>query len=102
MRFRLLAVATCATIAAVALACHPTAGPQGGDSRPTAREDAAPVAEPKPTSDVDAAIAQVLAEAGAEGGSTVAESDPMSLHKETREELLALFSIKEFTEQEKK
>lgn len=102
MRLRLLAVAGCATIATVALACHPTNGPQGGDSRPApSREDAAPVASTQPVSDVDAAIAQVLAEAGASDGSVV-ESDPMSLHKETREELLALFSIKEFTEEQRK
>ena len=103
MRHRLLAVAACAAIATVALACRPTAGPQPGNERPVAREDAAVVAEPKPTSDVDAAIAQVLAEAGATDGSApVVESDPMSNHKETREELLALFSVKDFTEQEKK
>jgi hypothetical protein len=104
MGSRHIGVAACAVIATVALACHPTNGPQGGDSRPATREDAAPVAEPKPpAADVDAAIAQVLAEAGASDGSEpVVETDPMSLHKETREELLELFSIKDFTEEEKK
>jgi len=47
------------------------------------------------------AAAAVLAAADA-GAGAATESDPMSLHKETREELLALFSIKDFTEEEKK
>src|SRR5262245_36266373 len=101
MRTRLLGA--CGAIVVVALACRPTSGPQGGNGGPERREDASAVLDQsKPASDVDAAIAQVLAEAGASDGSTIADTDPMVNHKETREEILALFSIKDFTEQEKK
>jgi formylglycine-generating enzyme len=64
------------------------AGPASSTSAasPPAPPDASAATTPQPGDAVDAGT-----EAGADGG---ADDDPMALHHETKEELLALFSIK--------
>lgn len=82
-------------------ACTPAAPQASTHPEAAAAADAATDAGHE--SAVDAAAAY-LADASAEGGKAgpVVYSDPMSIHRETRDELLSLFTTKEFTEQERK
>jgi len=87
----------------VAASCRPTAPPTHdgqADSRPSSDPSNA-------AGGYDAATLVALADASAAlrgdaGSAPIPYSDPMTLHRETREDLLSLFSIKELTEQEKK
>lgn len=94
--------------AAAAVACQPTTrtAQQGNEGREQRRDEVSVAPhDAGGATGIDAAVAALLAEAGVPpeaGAAPVVPSDPMSLHKETREELLALFAIKDFTEQEKK
>lgn len=103
----------CTAIAAAALACRPTtwAAPQGGDPAekredPGAGSSSSPPRAPSDqgANGIDAAVAALLADAGVTPPPPppLVESDPMSLHKETREELLSLFTIKDFTDAQRK
>lgn len=110
---RCAALGTCAAlvVAASAQACRPASTLQGtGDSpAPQAKasaEAAAPSADSEaPRTDGDAHVeAQAaLDAAAADGGAdaTFAGGDPMNNHHDTREELLGLFSIKDFTDKQK-
>jgi formylglycine-generating enzyme len=98
-------------VAAVVLSCR-TAPPHEGpaDSKspsavmPKQLGDASSL--PMSDSQLDAS-AQAIVDATRDGGAGVygdrdRDRDPMKTHRETREELLSLFTIKDFTEQEKK
>lgn len=77
---------------------------------PTSRETQADAARPPSVEAGDATLdasldasARAILDAVKDGGAaTVSLDDPMANHKETREELLSLFSIKDFSEKEKK
>jgi hypothetical protein len=104
-RLRACAASACFAAAAVTLSCRPTSSPHEGKDE--AKPPPAPAA-PQPTDAAAAAAdaqfdaaAQAILEAVRDGG-TVTPSDPMDLHKETQAELLSLFTIKNFTEEEKK
>lgn len=93
----------CFGAAVAMLSCRTAAPPHEGpaDSKTPAtltpsQADAAPTSE----SNLDAA-AQAIVEAVRDGG-TVSYTDPMKLHRDTREELLSLFTINELPSQEKK
>jgi len=114
----------CAALAGASafVACRPSTQPPGdkpvlGDAA-EARQDGGDAAG---DALLDAQARAVLAAAGGDGGSAgggvgtggagafgdggasgLSDSDPMSLHRETREELLTLFTVKDFTEEEKK
>jgi hypothetical protein len=89
--------------AGAGVACRSVAPPHEGqtDTRPPVSTAIADATSP----DADARL-EVLAQAildGATGdGGPVAVFDPMANHRETRDELLSLFTIKDFTEQERK
>ncbi|MBX3190512.1 MAG: SUMF1/EgtB/PvdO family nonheme iron enzyme [Labilithrix sp.] len=87
--------------AAMLAACRPSA-PPGPTEKPP--HDAPSATDPAGAAASDAAPKLASADAGASSDAAVAiaDSDPMSLHKETREDLLALFAIKDFTDEEKK
>lgn len=99
---------------AAASACRPAPAPQGAGERPSESDAAtnaavdAATAAARTDAQVDAQAALVsfaaLTEDGGSGGAdaAAADGDPMKNHHDTREELLALFSIKDFTEDEKK
>jgi hypothetical protein len=108
---RRVSLAACAALAAASLgsACRPAPTPQGAGEKPpheaAASEGGATTAASAPdgASLVDAQAAAILAAADAGGREPpLVESDPMSNHHDTREELLSLFSIKDFTDEEKK
>ncbi len=92
-----------AAVAVAALSCHPApaaeaytpeseAGSRARREAPRAPEDAG----------FDAAL-KAWVDAGAPATEPVkASSDPMEIHQETREGLLGLFSLKPFTEEERK
>lgn len=100
-------LAGCAALAAVALAaaCRPAPPPAGASE--ASRDSATATADAAPSSALDAATAALVdaatAAAAAEGEDAgAASTDPMALHEDTREELLSLFDIKPFTDEEKK
>jgi sulfatase modifying factor 1 len=102
-RLRACAASACFAAAVVALSCRPTSSPHEGKDDvkpPPALSQPTDAAAAATEAQLDAA-AQAIIEAVRDGGA-VTPSDPMQLHKETREELLSLFTIKEFTEEEKK
>lgn len=97
---------------AVASACRPAPAPQGAGERPgesdaatnAAIDAASAAARTDAQADAQAALvsfAGLTGDGGADAA-TGADGDPMKNHHDTREELLALFSIKDFTEDEKK
>ncbi len=101
----------CFFAAAVVLAtssCRPTPPPHDGqaDSRPppilTPPSDASALSTDARLDAAAQAMLDFAASGDAGSSPSTVYSDPMSLHRETREELLSLFSIKDFTEQEKK
>ncbi|MBX3199170.1 MAG: SUMF1/EgtB/PvdO family nonheme iron enzyme [Labilithrix sp.] len=106
---RRLASAACFAAAAIVLAatsCTPTRAPH--DGQPEAKGPSAP---PPPEAPLDAAVEDARLDAAARalldataGDASVAivDDDPMKLHRETREELLSLFSIRDFSDQQKK
>jgi hypothetical protein len=118
MSLRRTSVLACAGLFGWAVACRPSP-PAANESPPPASGNganarAAEASGPAGPSDAsldaldaldassDAAI-QALARGDAavlDAGSP-ADSDPMSLHKDTRDELLSLFSIKDFSNKEK-
>src|SRR4051794_1319816 len=96
---RIFGSSACFVLAAVVVSCR-TAPPHDGQADTPATRSTPPGDAAVAFGNFDPA-AQALLDAGRDAD-TVAYSDPMSLHRETREDLLSLFSIKEFTEQEKK
>src|SRR5687767_4944526 len=93
--------ASCSLSVVVALvACRPTPSPHDGPPDTEPPKTSPRVTSTAPEAGLDAALGQAPLEAGATTGG--ASSDPMKYHAETREDLLALFSVKDFTEQEKK
>lgn len=105
---RLGLVTGCAALAAAALACRPTTptAQQGdvGEKRDDTAKQSAPNPADANATGIDAAVAALLADAGVTPppAPPLVESDPMSNHKETRDQLLSLFSIKDFTDDQKK
>jgi formylglycine-generating enzyme required for sulfatase activity len=101
---RISAAGACFGAAALVVACRTTPSPhEGTTSSPSDHpnlvmhgQDSGAMSE----SNLDAAL-QAAAPAK-DAGPAVVYGDPMKLHRETREELASLFSIKEFTEAEKK
>ena len=88
----------------VGSSCRPAPPPHEGqaETRPAPPPDAE--REPEAGADLDAAARAILdaaAAASPDAGPPV-RTDPMQAHKETREELLSLFTIKELTEKEEK
>jgi len=85
--------------------CRPAPPPHDGqaDTRPTtfspAPNDAATSGEGDARLE---AAAHAILDAAAGDAGLVTATDPMKSHRETREELLSLFTIKDLTEQEKK
>src|SRR4051812_26132470 len=85
-------------------ACRPS--PPRANETPSPIEAGAHSASEESLDASDAAIRALAAgdasimEAGA--ASALVESDPMSSHKESRDDLLALFTIKDLTEKERK
>jgi hypothetical protein len=103
-RVRGFASAACFATAAVVLSCRSVPPPHDGaaDTKSTTAPSTAP--DDAATSD-DAKLdadAQALLDATARDGGVVTYGDPMANHHDTREELRALFSIKDLTEQETK
>lgn len=109
---RASAVACAALCAgAFASACRPASPPPDAREKSTHDEGGALAAEgatasaPRDASPFGDGAAAIFA-AGGDGGLGVdaagTDADPMANHHDTREELLALFSIKDFTEDEKK
>jgi sulfatase modifying factor 1 len=101
-------LAACAVLcaAAIASACRP-GSPMGASEKPPVDGDGAAAAASlglDGSSSIDAAAAAILAAAdsGPSGDASVTFGDPMANHHDTRAELLGLFSIKDFTEEEKK
>lgn len=103
-------LAACAALAAASLgsACRPAPPPQATGDKPAAKSsqaepnsDAAARVETETAANVAMANAGDGGREGQDGGGDIAD-DPMRNHRETREELLSLFSIKDFTEDEKK
>ena len=91
----------CAALSAgaYASACRPTPSPQDATDKPApAVADASPDALDASLLDAQAAA---LLDASTEGGALTGD-DPMANHHSTREELLGLFTIKDFTPEEKK
>jgi len=95
-------------LAATGTSCRPAPPPHDGQPDPKV----GPVTTPSASADADVSDAQLEAAARAlldaagaappTGDAGTVASDPMSLHRDTREGLLSLFSIKDFSEQEKK
>jgi formylglycine-generating enzyme len=82
---------------AVALACAPFLAASGCSHKGGGDAPAASSSAPSPSAsapDLDAAIAGAIAEGDAGDAEAGPLDDPMALHLETKEELLALFSIK--------
>ena len=96
--------AAAVVLASMGASCRPAPPPHDGQSDGKVAVPV-PVAEPVDASASDAqleAAARAILDATAgDAGTPVTYSDPMSLHRDTREGLLSLFSIKEFSEQEK-
>jgi formylglycine-generating enzyme len=100
-------VASCAALAAVAVACRPTPGTPGGDVHPIERhehDDAAGAGEgavaPGGIDTALATLTDAASDAGARAPAT--ETDPMSIHRETKDDLLSLFEVKDFADEQKK
>jgi len=93
---------------AIASACRPAPAPQGAGERPGDADGASTVAADAAfvTAITDAQAAKIVAafdDAGSADAAAAADAgDPMKNHHDTREELLALFAIKDFTGDEKK
>jgi len=106
-RRALLAACAAAFTGAIGSACRPAPSPQGAGEKPGLDGEAASAdgSTQGATRDgaklLDAAAAGVAAQMAA-GDASTAPDDPMKNHRETREELLSLFSTKELTEDEKK
>ncbi len=101
-RARGWASGACVAAASLVLACRPTPPPahdSAADTRPppVASADASAASE----MDLDASARAIL-DATAHDAAPVVYSDPMSSHRETREELLSLFKINDFSADEKK
>jgi hypothetical protein len=106
-------LAACALVCAgaIASACRP-ASPTGANEKPLVDGDAAPTADasvvganvaPNGAPATDSGRASVAsADGGPTGDASGASGDPMVNHHDTRDELLGLFSIKDFTDEEKK
>jgi hypothetical protein len=111
---RRASAAACAALCAGALAsaCRPASPPPDAREKPAHDEgggalaaDGATTSAPREASTFGDAAAAIFAAAGDGGlGADAAgtDADPMANHHNTREELLALFSIKDFTEDEQK
>ena len=97
---RRAALAACAGVfaGAITAACRPAPLPQDATEKPV-RADLDATAEAAAATALDAA-AQTIA--SREAAAPPQDEDPMANHHNTREELLALFTIKDFTEDEKK
>lgn len=98
-RARLVGTAACLVTAAVALSCRPSPAPHEGSPVPSGSSSGSASAASDSAADasLDAAARAIV-----DGGAPIVEGDPMQNHKETREDLLALFAIKELSEAEKK
>lgn len=91
------------------VSCQPAVRPPFEDSAPRADAQLKSTAAPLPTLPaVDAAVDDAMPDsppqpdAGVGSGSLLdMDDDPMALHKETKQELLALFSLREFTDKER-
>jgi hypothetical protein len=79
------------------VACRPTTAPP-----PPSEKQSQPDPQQTTAAGADAAVDAMIAAIADAGAAPIVESDPMTLHKETREELLALFTIKDFTDEQKK
>ncbi|MFO0737095.1 MAG: SUMF1/EgtB/PvdO family nonheme iron enzyme [Labilithrix sp.] len=97
---RVWASAACFGTAVLVLACSPTQPPKENvaDTKAPPPPDAA---APSMDAALEAAAREIL-DGGGDTGAPIVYSDPMSNHKETTEDLLSLFTIREFTELEKK
>jgi len=90
---------------ALVAACRPAPSPHGGDKLSGDRPNephgtvSAPIPERPSFGPRDGDAGQGDA---ASAPQPIVESDPMSLHRETRDELLALFAVKDFSDQERK
>lgn len=114
---RSASLAACAALCAgaIASACRPVPPPPGASDKPAYDADSASAHDAEGSGSGSAsatfeggsmmdAAAAILAASGDGGqrGDASADDDPMANHHNTREELLSLFSIKDFTEDEKK
>jgi len=109
-------LAACAALCAGALAsaCRPAPPPPGASDKPAYDADSAIAhdneagaqagsIEGGPMMDAAAAILAASGDGGhGNGADASVDDDPMANHHNTREELLALFTIKDFTDDEKK
>ena len=118
--YRRMASTACFAAAAVMLAtagssCRPAPSPHDGQPDTKVPSSLPPSDGPRDAdNDVDSdarldAAARAILDAAATPAANdagpvtaVADGDPMKPHRETREELLSLFSIRDFTEEEKK
>jgi formylglycine-generating enzyme len=98
-RLRASASSVCFAVAAMIVSCRSVSPPHEG-AVGTQNEKAHAAASPPDASDARLAVDAPLSSPSDAGG--IVYSDPMSLHRETREDLLALFSVRELTEQENK
>ena len=101
---RRAALGACASVfvGALASACRPTPSPQDATDKPLAAEADAPAGLIAIAPDAALGDGQAKAAQNAIDAAPSADDDPMANHHNTREELLALFTIKDFTEEEKK
>ncbi len=101
---RRAALAACTGVfaGAIGASCRPAPLPQ--DATPAHREsDATPDgASGTPVSALDGSMTDAQVAALSDASTAREEDDPMANHHNTRDELLALFTIKDFTEDEKK
>ncbi len=90
-------------LALAAIACTPGSAQPVGEKPHTdsAPVDGAPAAITSEGRDASF-VTQAVVDAGAADAAPVVDDDPMANHKETKAEILGLFSIKDFTEDEKK
>ena len=90
----------CFGIAALVLACSPTTPPHDADTKPAPVVDAG--RDLGSDAALEAAAREILDGAAGDGAAPVVYEDPMANHFTTTDEYLALFTIKDFTEEEKK
>jgi formylglycine-generating enzyme len=107
VRARVPVVLVCSALVVGALtgpACRPAPAPSGGGERPGGGEGAG---EASPAEGAEPARAETSEGGAASGPEPKADaappprSDPMDLHRNSREELLSLVTLKDFTEKER-
>jgi hypothetical protein len=101
---RSASLVACAVVAvgATAAGCRSAPASQGANEAPVPSPHGDAAFAPPTAGSVPAQLDASLGASGSELDAGLAEGDPMENHKNTREELLGLFAIKDFTDDEKK